>query len=410
MTMKSKFYFLILCSIGVACSVKKSSIEQTSEIKILSSPSKSTSGEPFLFTDKDSTVYLSWIETSADKTILKFSSLQNNQWSEPMIIATGNTWFVNWADYPMIATNGKQFVAHFLDKSGEGTYAYDVKLTTSGDSGNKWTEPQVLHDDGKKVEHGFVTLLPYGENFFVTWLDGRNTEMEGMKEMKGMDHHDGHHGSMSLRAAVMDAKGNKIKEWELDNKTCDCCQTSAAITTNGPVVVYRDRSDKEIRDMSIVRFIDGQWSEPQTIHNDNWKIAGCPVNGPRVAWENNNLAVAWFSAATDTSQVNVIFSTDGGATFGRPIRVDEGTAIGRVDIVMIDDKSVMVSWMEGTIIKVAKVHSDGVKEPSIIIASSSESRSSGFPQMTKSGNQLIFAWRDDNEKNIKVASITLQEK
>ena len=408
--MKSKFYFLILCSIGVACSVKKSSIEQTSEIKILSSPSKSTSGEPFLFTDKDSTVYLSWIETSADKTILKFSSLQNNQWSEPMIIATGNTWFVNWADYPMIATNGKQFVAHFLDKSGEGTYAYDVKLTTSGDSGNKWTEPQVLHDDGKKVEHGFVTLIPYGENFFVTWLDGRNTEMEGMKEMKGMDHHDGHHGAMSLRAAVIDAKGNKIKEWELDNKTCDCCQTSAAITTNGPVVVYRDRSDKEIRDMSIVRFIDGQWLEPQTIHNDNWKIAGCPVNGPRVAWENNNLAVAWFSAATDTSQVNIIFSTDGGATFGRPIRVDEGTAIGRVDIVMIDDKSVMVSWMEGTIIKVAKVHSDGVKEPSIIIASSSESRSSGFPQMTKSGNQLIFAWRDDNEKNIKVASITLQEK
>lgn len=408
--MKSKFYFLILCSIGVACSVKKSSIEQTSEIKILSSPSKSTSGEPFLFTDKDSTVYLSWIETSADKTILKFSSLQNNQWSEPMIIATGNTWFVNWADYPMIATNGKQFVAHFLDKSGEGTYAYDVKLTTSGDSGNKWTEPQVLHDDGKKVEHGFVTLIPYGENFFVTWLDGRNTEMEGMKEMKGMDHHDGHHGAMSLRAAVIDAKGNKIKEWELDNKTCDCCQTSAAITTNGPVVVYRDRSDKEIRDMSIVRFIDGQWSEPQTIHNDNWKIAGCPVNGPRVAWENNNLAVAWFSAAKDTSQVNIIFSTDGGATFGRPIRVDEGTAIGRVDIVMIDDKSVMVSWMEGTIIKVAKVHSDGVKEPSIIIASSSESRSSGFPQMTKSGNQLIFAWRDDNEKNIKVASITLQEK
>ena len=408
--MKSKFYFLILCSIGVACSVKKSSIEQTSEIKILSSPSKSTSGEPFLFTDKDSTVYLSWIETSDDKTILKFSSLQNNQWSEPMIIATGNTWFVNWADYPMIATNGKQFVAHFLDKSGEGTYAYDVKLTTSGDSGNKWTEPQVLHDDGKKVEHGFVTLIPYGENFFVTWLDGRNTEMEGMKEMKGMDHHDGHHGAMSLRAAVIDAKGNKIKEWELDNKTCDCCQTSAAITTNGPVVVYRDRSDKEIRDMSIVRFIDGQWSEPQTIHNDNWKIAGCPVNGPRVAWENNNLAVAWFSAATDTSQVNIIFSTDGGATFGRPIRVDEGTAIGRVDIVMIDDKSVMVSWMEGTIIKVAKVHSDGVKEPSIIIASSSESRSSGFPQMTKSGNQLIFAWRDDNEKNIKVASITLQEK
>jgi hypothetical protein len=321
-----------------------------------------------------------------------------------MTIASGDTWFVNWADYPMIATNGKQFVAHFLDKSGESTYAYDVKLTTSNDNGKNWVDPIVVHDDKKQAEHGFVTLLPYGDNFFVTWLDGRNTAMEGMEGMKG---HEDHHGAMSLRAAIIDNKGNKISEWELDNKTCDCCQTSAAITASGPVVVYRDRSDEEIRDMSIVRLINGQWTAPKSIHNDNWKIAGCPVNGPRVVAEGNNLATAWFSMASDTAKVNVIFSTDGGATFGKPIRVDEGNAIGRVDIVMIDEVSAIVSWMEGTTIKAAKVHSDGIKEPSIIIAESSESRSSGFPQMTKSGNQLIFAWTDDKEKNIKVASISL---
>ena len=399
--MKNKFYLLVLCLIGTACSVKKN-VDQ--EIKFLTSPSTSNSAEPFLFTDIDSTVYLSWIEKNEGKATLKFSSLDSEQWSEPSVIASGTTWFVNWADYPMIATNGKQFVAHFLDKSGESTYAYDVKLTTSDDKGKNWLDPRVLHDDKKQAEHGFVTLVPYGDKFFVTWLDGRNTVMEGMKEM---DHHEGHHGSMSLRAAIMDAKGTKINEWELDNKTCDCCQTSAAITTNGPVVVYRDRSDAEIRDMSIVRLLDGQWTEPKTIHNDNWKIAGCPVNGPRVVAEGNNLAVAWFSAASDTSHVNVIFSTDGGATFSKPIRVDEGSAIGRVDIVMIDNRSVMVSWMEGSMIKAAKVNVDGTKEPSMIIASSSESRSSGFPQMTKSGNHLIFAWTDDKEKNIKVASISL---
>ena len=399
--MKNKFYLLVLCLIGTACSFKKNTDQ---EIKFLASPSRSNSAEPFLFTDIDGTVYLSWIEKNDGKASLKFSSLDNEQWSEPSVIASGTTWFVNWADYPMIATHGKQFVAHFLDKSGESTYAYDVKLTTSDDKGKNWLGPRVLHDDKKQAEHGFVTLLPYGDKFFVTWLDGRNTVMEGMK---AMDHHEGHHGSMSLRAAIMDAKGTKINEWELDNKTCDCCQTSAAITTNGPVVVYRDRSDAEIRDMSIVRLLDGQWTEPKTIHSDNWKIAGCPVNGPRVVAEGNNLAVAWFSAASDTSHVNVIFSTDGGATFSKPIRVDEGNAIGRVDIVMIDNRSVMVSWMEGSMIKAAKVNVDGTKEPSMIIASSSESRSSGFPQMTKSGNQLIFAWTDDKEKNIKVASISL---
>jgi len=402
--MKSSTYILFLALIGIACSPKKNSDEQTPEVKIIVSPSTMQSGEPFLFTDDDSTVYVSWIEKSNDVAIFKFSSLHNDRWTEPMIIASDSTWFVNWADYPMIATNGKQFMAYFLNKSGKGTYAYDVKLTSSDDSGRSWLTAQTLNDDKKEAEHGFVTLLPYGDNFFVTWLDGRNTVMEGMADMK---EHEEHHGSMSLRAAIVDSKGNKLNEWELDNKTCDCCQTSAAITANGPVVVYRDRSDEEIRDMSIVRLIGDTWTEPKTIHQDQWKIAGCPVNGPRVAADENNLAVAWFSAAMDTSKVNVIFSVDGGATFGKPIRIDEGEAIGRVDIVMIDGQSAMVSWMEGTMIKAAKVHSDGKKESSIIIASSSESRSSGFPQMTKSGNKVVFAWTDDKEKNLKTARIAL---
>lgn len=402
--MKNRFSILVLCVFGVACSVKKGSDVQKLQINAMTAPSLANSAEPFLFTDKDNTVYLSWVEKSEGKSTFKLSSLKSGQWSEPNIIASGNTWFVNWADYPMIATNGKQFVAHFLDKSGESTYAYDVKMTTSIDNGKSWVDPFLLNDDNKQAEHGFVTLLPYGDNFFVTWLDGRNTGMEGMEGMKG---HEGHHGNMSLRAAIVDNKGKKISEWELDNKTCDCCQTSAAITDNGPVVVYRDRSDEEMRDISIVRLIDGKWTAPQSVHNDNWKIAGCPVNGPRVVAEGNNLAAAWFSIAADTAKVNIVFSSDGGATFDKPIRVDERNAIGRVDIVMLDHTSAIVSWMEGTEIRAAKVYSDGKKEPSMIIASTTESHSSGFPQMTKSGNQLIFAWTDDKEKNIKTATISL---
>jgi hypothetical protein len=60
--------------------------------------------------------------------------------------------------------------------------------------------------------------------------------------------------------------------------------------------------------------------------------------------------------------------------------------------------------MEGSAIKAARVHSDGRKDSSIIIASSSESRSGGFPQMTKSSKKVFFAWTDDKEKRIKVAS------
>ncbi len=401
--MSNKVYIILVLLIGTACS-KDQRQKEARQISPMSSPAGANSSEPFLFVDKDSTVYLSWVEKIDTIAALKFSKLNGQEWSDPLFIAGGNNWFINWADYPMIAAQGQNVAANFLQKSGESTYAYDVQLTTSNDAGKTWMSPIVLHDDKKQAEHGFVTLLPFGDNFFVTWLDGRNASMEGMD---GADHQSGHHGAMSLRAAVLDARGNKLNEWELDNKTCDCCQTSAAITSNGPVVVYRDRSDEEIRDMSIVRLIDGQWTQPKSIHIDNWKIAGCPVNGPRVFALKNNITVAWFSAASDTSHVNVIFSSDGGATFGKPIRVDEGNAIGRVDIVMIDDRSAIVSWMEGKEIKAAKVFSDGRKESSISVGSTSESRSSGFPQMTLRGNQLLFAWTDDNKKTIKVASVSL---
>jgi len=277
-----------------------------------------------------------------------------------------------------------------------------VKLITSADGGKNWNTSKILNEDGKKAEHGFVSLVPYNENYFASWLDGRNAAQEG----EG-GHSDGHHGQMTLRGAVIGKDGSKSNEWELDNRVCDCCQTTAAITTNGPVVIYRDRSDEEIRDMSIVRFVNGQWTEPKTIFPDNWKIAGCPVNGPRVDAIGNNLALAWFSSPDKKGQVNVVFSKDGGASFSSPIRVDEGETIGRVDIVLLNEKTAMVSWMEGSSIKAAKIHADGTKEPSITIASSSQSRSSGFPQMTKSGNSILFAWMDDKLKKINTARLAL---
>ena len=403
----TKLLILLLCiTFFSSCKMNKKEKKDSeiSTVKQLASPAKDSAAEPYLFTDSKGSVYLSWIEKNGPSSSFKFSILENDKWSEPAIISTGNNWFVNWADYPMLISDGAgNLIAHYLEKSGKSKYAYDVKVLSSGNNGKSWTAAKVLHDDGKQAEHGFVSMIPYNDNFFVSWLDGRNT---GTEE-SAAGGHEGHHGQMSVRGAFIDKQGNKKDEWELDNRVCDCCQTSAAITTNGPVVVYRDRSENEIRDMSIVRFINGKWTAPKIIFPDEWKIAGCPVNGPRADAIGNHLAIAWFSKPDTIGQVNLIFSEDGGATFKTPIRIDEGKAIGRVDVVMLDEKTAMVSWMEGTVIKAVKVSTDGTKEPSIIIASSSDARSSGFPQMTRLGNKLFFAWTDDKERTIKMASLIL---
>ncbi len=370
-------------------------------VTMLSFPAGDSCAEPSLFTDKNGFVYLSWIEKNNKESTLKFSSLSNDQWSAPVTIASGNNWFVNWADYPLIAADeNKNMVAHYLEKSDTAKFTYDIKLVVSADGGKTWSNSKVLHDDGKKAEHGFVSMIPFNNQFFVSWLDGRKTAKEDNEH-----HQEGHHGEMTLRAALLNKNGMKTNEWELDGRICDCCQTSIAITENGPVVIYRDRSEEEVRDMAIVRFVNGEWTEPKTIFPDLWKISGCPVNGPRADAVGNNLAIAWFSMQENKAQVKVVFSDDGGATFKKPIQVDEGKPIGRVDIVMLNEKTAMVSWMEGSAIKTLKVNADGTKGKPIIIATSSDSRSSGFPQMTKAGNKLIFAWTDSKNKTIKLASM-----
>ncbi|MFN3841184.1 MAG: sialidase family protein, partial [Cyclobacteriaceae bacterium] len=252
-----KIGLLFAVLILAACS----SNEKSLKINPVPLPAGSDSGEPYLFTDVSGNVFLSWIETQDTIYRLRYSRWIGEQWSEPVTIANGNNWFVNWADYPMLVSDGRgKLMAAFLEKSSEEKFSYDIKITTSADELN-WTKPVTLHDDGKLAEHGFVSFAPHGDQVFVSWLDGRNTGTDNPHDA-GHDHH----GEMTLRAALVNYDGTKAGEWELDNRVCDCCQTTAAVTANGPVVIYRDRSLHEVRDIHIVRWADGNWIQPKPVY------------------------------------------------------------------------------------------------------------------------------------------------
>ena len=345
---------------------------------------------------------MSWVEKVDDSTTqLKYAQLINGEWKEPQLIIQDRDWFVNWADFPAIAENDGNLISHVLKKSSSETFSYDVKLNVLPKGESQWTTDLQLHSDATKTEHGFVTSLPFkDDSFFVTWLDGRNTSGSG---------HDQHGGAMSIRSAEVSSKGIVSNEALLDDRTCDCCQTTASITANGAVVIYRDRSEDEFRDMSIVRFVEGEWTTPKSIYNDNWQIKGCPVNGPKSAAIANNLVVAWFTAANKEAKVKVVFSSDGGESFDEPIRIGKSNVMGRVDIALIDSENAIVSWME-TIDKEArimgvKVHKSGKIAMPVIISRLGASRKTGFPQMELVGDKVHFAWTDlsDDITTIKTA-------
>lgn len=365
------------------------------QVRELPTPAAPGSLGPNLYASADGRLFLSWIDRQdGGRSTLRYAILEGDAWTAPRAIAEGPDWFVNWADFPsVVASPDGLLAAHWMVKNGSGAYAYDVHIAISTDGGERWSEPLVPHRDGTATEHGFVSLFMNGDGrLAAAWLDGRNTGAAA-----GGHAHGG--GEMTLRYAAIGRDLALRDEVQLDGRVCDCCQTSAAETTEGPLVVYRDRSAAEERDISVVRLRDGRWEEPRALPADRWHIEGCPVNGPSVAAQGRRVAVAWFTAAGDVPRVRLAFSADAGATFAAPVSVDDGNPLGRVDAVLLDDGSAVVSWLEsspeGSSLRVRKVHANGDPDASVVVVPAGSRISNGFPQMARSGDRLVLAWTAD---------------
>ena len=366
----------------------------------IDSPAAPGSGEPNLAAGLDGRVYLSWLEPIQPKGhAFKYAvRSKDGKWSAPRVITQGENWFVNWADFPSIlALPNGSLAAHWLAKSGPGTYAYNVNLSISRDGGTTWSKPIVPHRDGTQTEHGFVSMIPANGGIAAVWLDGR--------KMKAGEHGAEGHGTaaneMSLMQTTIGLNGTLGAENLLDGRVCECCQTSAAATPDGMAVVYRDRSEKEVRDIFIVRQKNGKWSSPQNLSKDGWEINGCPVNGPAISSSGRNLGVSWFTAVREQPRVYAVLSSDGGETFSAPMGVDDGNPIGRVDIIALSSRDALVSWVErtaqGAEVRARIVNTNGVKALPIVVSATNPARSSGFPRMEKSGDEVIFAWTDSGK-------------
>ncbi|WPP50182.1 sialidase family protein [Catalinimonas niigatensis] len=381
------------------------------KLMALPSPASSQSGEPNLFVSEKGEMYLSWIDGLENDThALSFAKWEGEQWSVPQTIAQDSGWFVNWADFPSLVVHENFMAAHWLAKSAGGTYDYDVKVAVSQDQGKSWSAPFVLHQDGVPAEHGFVSMLPYDrDKVFAIWLDGRFT-----KSATHEAHGEEHGGAMTLHATTFDYSGNMGEEAELDHRICDCCQTDVVNTDQGLVVVYRDRSEEEIRDIYITRQVNEEWTAPQAVYADQWQLKGCPVNGPAIAAEGQHVAVAWFTAADNTPKVQMAFSDDYGASFSQPVQIDHGKPLGRVDVIVLNDEQMMVSWMEanneGAEIRAAVLNTSLQLLTDKRIAHTASSRSSGFPIMEKTDEQVYFAWTNVKEESAQIMTAILDMK
>lgn len=368
--------FLALILAVVSCS-------QESEYMV-ENPFHENSMFPNVF-EAEEKVYISYIHSIGDTLDeLYFSTFEKGIFSEPKKIAEGRDWFVNWADIPAIAVNGSNILASWLDKSAEGTYEYDVKMSISNNDGGTWSTPFIPHRDSISAEHGFVSMT---EDFQVVWLDGRDILNK----------------QMTLRSAIIDSLGQVSAEFEIDDRVCDCCQTAIEKTNYGTFVLYRNRSEDEVRDHFFSVFDGDTWSEPKAIYDDNWKISGCPVNGPVIDSNEENIAAAWYTEANEKSEIYLAYYLDETSSFGAPILVSSEAVAGRIDLLYLNENRVLVSWMdiEGSILGKIFGHEQEVSE-SFILAKTSPQRSSGFPKLWKSPEGVFLIYNQIDPYRIMV--------
>jgi hypothetical protein len=363
-------------------------------------PTPEGAAQPDLIAGPDGSLLLSWIEPAGEgRHVLRFARHADGAWSEPRTIATGGDWFVNWADTPHIAATADGALwAHWLQKSAAATYAYDVALSRSGDDGATWSDPVLVNDDGTPTEHGFVSLWPdRDDGIAIAWLDGRAMQPEP-------GHADHGAGMMTLRTARFDAALARSDERELDASVCDCCQTASAATDRGRLLVYRDRTAAEIRDIYATREGSEGWTAPRRVHADDWTMPACPVNGPAVDARGNHALVGWYTAAGGTPRVLLARSTDAGDSFGPPLELDAGNHVqGRVSVALGADAA-WALWTaedpDGQTIKLARLAPDLSRELQRIELArlQGRGRATGFAQLALVDGTAFVAWTDVVDK------------
>lgn len=356
-------------------------------------------------TASDNGIILSWIEHSDADATLKFAARSASGWSETRTVASGSDWFLSWADVPAVLRLGNgTLVASWYRATNAAIEAYDTLLSYSTDAGRTWARPFSPHTDRTTTQHGFLSMVELPDNALgLLWLDGRDQELNKT---------DPAGGSMGLFFGRYDATWKKTAEQQVDARVCECCPTAAVATDAGVLTAFRDRSPREIRDINVSRLENGAWTPARPVHVDNWMIEACPVNGPALSARGRDVVAAWFTAKDDQPRAYLAFSSDAGASWTEPVRLDDVSSLGHVDVELLDDGSAAATWMEfadqRSSLRLRRVERGGARSAALAVTAG---RVTGYPRLARSGNELMVAWTEtgegDTPEQVKGAVVAL---
>ena len=300
---------------------------------------------------------------------------------------------VNGETPPRVAVAGQSVnVLWFSKRDGVSV----LRAAESADGGVTFNAARRITPDGVTGARGWenVALSPDGAVHAV-WLDGRNA---------GAHAQGGHAQHGSMRQDILHAawKGSSpVTESPIAANVCFCCKTALLVRGDVVIAAWRHIFPGSIRDIAVARSTDGgrTFGEPVRASADNWQIDACPDDGPAIAMDAaGTLHVAWPTVVESAGRTSMaIFhaaSADGGRTFAPRQRVDGGEGSAAHPVIAIDaNGEAAVAWDElAEGRRLVRIRA-GTAPPVTV----SDGKIATYPSIAVSDGAVIVGWTDQSD-------------
>jgi hypothetical protein len=367
---------------------------------------------PLLSQTSKGDVLLSWTEKDekgVTSFCLAFSTDKGKTFSEKQVIYAGTgvgnsrlmrAKILTKKDGSLVAvfSNRTDAPAPSADKQGgreggRGGRSLDIVYCESKDNGATWTSPKAVDSDPTKgIVRGFfdAVVLPNDEIAVVYLKDVANSKKHEERDLR----------------LVLSKKGVFQPEKVIDPVVCDCCNINFLVDAKGALTVYYRDNNDDIRDIAKMTSTDNgaTFSKPQIVHNDGWKISGCPHSGAVSSSYNKSALVAWYSGAEVESGIRLV--TQGGKKL---FVLNDPTA--KNPSLMADAQTAVMMWELTPMDKQSglffrKINGEKLSETLSFEGSQNAVNSTGLVL----GNQLLIAHevKQINKRNsLKIATAAL---
>lgn len=373
----------------------------------LKSPVPNNAAEQRLAGWPDGSITVLWWENPTNgKYTVRVSTLAGDTWTSPSQV----TDMPNVVD-AQIAPIGNDTLAAMwmvsIPVKNVGGEVQELHVARGDKHGNHWSHPIRLDQRpilSNKVSPVLAALAD--GSLLATWIDIPSMAaipsgiQDGVKATEN---------SSSLMVARIEKDNAMVKLMTVDKEFCTCCGPALVADGQDGLLAYRDLQGDNIRDPAFIRVSLDSFSPSAIVHNDRWKIDGCPSSGPVISRFRQSAGIAWLTSVQDRYTIRVAFSHDNGGHFGLPVDLESNIASVN-GIEMDSPHSALVVWT-GQALRLARVYDDGRIEHRTDVLKPTQGQAFKWPgpRMAKTKDDVFITWNDEQSKKLGIVKVKVNE-